>query len=209
MSVVTNNQNYKIDIPATVLLALAAIASAWSGYQSARWGGVQAFSLTRSNALGTKATGQAVRADQLLILDAGLFVEYVTAEERGDQKMADFIAARFRPEMKNAFKAWIATDPMHNPRAPSSPFVMPQYSPAARENSMRFAALSEKEVRKASIANQQSDDYVLLTVIFATVLFFAGVSTHIQRWKVSLSTLIVGLAFFFYGLVVLVSYPVH
>ena len=39
-----------IEIFAAVLLALAAVAAAWAGYQSARWGGVQATETAESGA---------------------------------------------------------------------------------------------------------------------------------------------------------------
>jgi hypothetical protein len=40
----------RLEIVATLLLALAAVATAWSSYQAARWQGEQARSFARANA---------------------------------------------------------------------------------------------------------------------------------------------------------------
>ena len=39
-----------------------------------------------------------------------------------------FLYKRFRPEFEPALQAWLAEDPGTNPSAPSSPFVMPEYT---------------------------------------------------------------------------------
>jgi Mn2+/Fe2+ NRAMP family transporter len=39
-----------IDVVATTVLALAAVATAWSGYQASRWHGEQAIAFSRANA---------------------------------------------------------------------------------------------------------------------------------------------------------------
>ena len=40
-----------VELVATVLLAVATVATAWSGYQSTRWNGEQSKAVSRSNAL--------------------------------------------------------------------------------------------------------------------------------------------------------------
>ena len=41
---------------ATIILAVATLATAWSGYQAARWGGEQSFLYSRAGALRTEST---------------------------------------------------------------------------------------------------------------------------------------------------------
>ena len=38
------------------------------------------------------------------------------------------IVRRFTPDYRKAFDAWLATDPLHNPKAPPGPGYMPGYS---------------------------------------------------------------------------------
>ena len=44
------------EVIATVILALATLATAWSGYQSARWGGEQSTKFSQAGALRTEST---------------------------------------------------------------------------------------------------------------------------------------------------------
>jgi hypothetical protein len=203
------NRDYWLDLISTALLALATIASAWSGYQAARWGGVQALLLTESNLSRTAAIGESNRANQLTAIDVALFVEYVSAVTSDNRGLSRFLEDRLRPEMEGAFKAWLATDPFHNPKAPSSPFVMPEYSLSAREEAQRLNASADRNLDLATKANQQSDDYVLLTVLFSSVLFFAGICTKPTRWSMRLTLLICGLVFFAYAVSRLAIYPIH
>jgi hypothetical protein len=41
----------RLDLVAAVLLALATVATAWSGYQASRWNGEQAKAFSRASAL--------------------------------------------------------------------------------------------------------------------------------------------------------------
>ena len=41
----------RVEVVATVLLALAAVATAWSGYQATRWNGEQTKASSRTNAI--------------------------------------------------------------------------------------------------------------------------------------------------------------
>jgi hypothetical protein len=45
-----------MEVVATVILALAAVATAWSGYQASRWHGEQAIAFSRANAARVDAT---------------------------------------------------------------------------------------------------------------------------------------------------------
>ncbi len=107
-----------LDIGSAIVLALATMASAWCGYQSARWSGVQTFRLAAVSTAGREAAAQSMKALELRGLDASMFINYVEARGRGDTSLEDFLYQRFRPEMRKALDAWLKTDPLHNPHAP-------------------------------------------------------------------------------------------
>ena len=67
------------------------------------------------------------RAGQLTQVDIATFIQWVDADVKNDEKLARFYRKRFRPEFPPAFAAWIATKPKTNPKAPLTPFAMPQY----------------------------------------------------------------------------------
>ena len=97
--------------------------------------------------------------------------------------LSGFLYERFRPEFKVAVDAWIATHPRFNPDAPTTPFAMPEYQVARVEEGC--AARTEAKVQSAAArtANQRSDNYVLMTIMFATVLFFAGISSKMDTFR--------------------------
>ena len=95
-------------------------------------------------------------------------------------ELAEFYTARFRPEFKPAFDAWLATDPLTNPDAPPTPFAMDEYQLQAQTDAERLDA--EEEVMAATVRRniQRSANYVSAVVLFAVALFFAGMSTKLR-----------------------------
>ena len=67
-----------------------------------------------------------------------------------------------------------------NPRAPLSPFAMPQYRVAEKVDSDRLNTAAGGHSDAAGEANQRSGNYVLAVVLFAVALFFAGMATKLR-----------------------------
>jgi small-conductance mechanosensitive channel len=168
------------DLVATVLLALAAVATAWATYQGAHWRGEQALAGGRSTAARVEATRVEAVANRQIQIDVQLFTQWVNAYSRTETKLAAFYFRRFRPEFRPAVTAWIATKPLVNAKAPLSPFDMPQYSPAALKEADALEARAAAETRTAQRYVENSDRYTLCVVLFATALFFAGISTRVR-----------------------------
>ena len=78
--------------------------------------------------------------------------------------------------MKPALEAWLKLDPLHNPAAPPSPFRMAEYAQKETAEVARQEELAAKAMLASRQARGFSDDYVLLTVVFASVLFFGGIA---------------------------------
>src|SRR5438094_2054455 len=85
------------------------MASAWCGYQSALWSGVQTFQLAAVSTAGGEAAAQSMKALELRGLDASMLINYVEAEGRGDTSQEDFLYQQLHPEMPNAVDAWLKT----------------------------------------------------------------------------------------------------
>jgi hypothetical protein len=195
-----------VDIAGVALISVAAVLTALSGYQSGRWSGVQARYYNVANASRIESAEAADRSLALTAIDVNLFLHYVDALEAGNSRDARFLDQRFRPEMRAAMNAWLATKPFTNPKAPSSPFVMPQYSLRARATSLRYAALANASFNTALEANRHSDDFLLLTVIFAAVSFLAGMSTKMQYPRHAI-IIALGVIALIYGIVRLAALP--
>ena len=110
-----------------ILLGLVTIATAWSGYQAARWSGEQSTLYTDALSLMIDSTRAATEAIQLMQVDIALFLNYVNAYAAGNEELATFYYERFRPEARPAVDAWLATEPRINPEAPPGPFQMAEY----------------------------------------------------------------------------------
>ncbi len=108
-----------IEIGEAFLLALVAVATAWSGYQAALWDGRSARLYGTSSRTRITATQNTMRGGQEQLYDATAFNFWLQAKLTGDAKLARDFEKRFRPEYRPAFRGWLATDPFVNPRAPA------------------------------------------------------------------------------------------
>jgi hypothetical protein len=170
-----------LEIVAAVLLSAATLATAWSGYQASRWNGEQAKATARGNASRVESTRASGIANRNAQIDIALFIQWVDAYATGETELTDFYRRRFREEFKPAFDAWIATRPLQNPRAPLSPFAMPQYVLAAEEKARELEATAEMSAAEARRNVQRATNYVLAVTLFAASLFFAGISTRLAQ----------------------------
>jgi len=197
-----------VEIVAAVLLSLAAVATAWSSYQASRWNGEQAESFAAANASRVESTQQSGLANAQQQIDVATFTQWVDAYEQGDTQLANFYRTRFRPEFTPAFEAWIATKPFDDPTAPLTPFAMPQYGLAARNDAARLEAAAEVSAAQARTDIQRATNYVLAVVLFAAVLFFAGISTKISNPRIRKAILGVGCVFFLAAAAWIATFPV-
>jgi hypothetical protein len=198
----------RFELAATVLLAMAAVATAWAAYQSARWHGEQAKAQSASIAARVESTRTANVANREAQIDVALFTQWVDAYAREETELAGFYRKRFRPEFRPAFEAWVATRPRKNPSAPLSPFAMPQYDLAATAKADRLevqAAASSKDVGRFI---QRADNYSLAVVLFAASLFFAGISTRLRSPPTRVAVLGLGYALFLGSLIWIATFPV-
>jgi len=171
------------EVIAALLLGLATLASAWSGYQSALWGGIQTFRLAEAEAAGRQAGKNAIYANQLRSIDAVLFERYASAVSEKNNHLAEFLFKRFRPEMKVAVEAWVALKPLKNPSAPLTPFTMAEYSVAVEKDAQKLQEEEGKKFVEARSANETSDTYLLLTVLYGIVLFLGGIAAAFEKQR--------------------------
>ena len=198
-----------VEFFSAVVLALATVATAWCAYQSTLWGGDEAKFRAAANSATVKASQASNAAIQQASLHAGLFVQWVAAYSEQNELLTDFLYRRFPPALKTATDAWLATRPLQNPDAPSSPFVMEAYQLAEQQEAARWEAEAAVQWAQAEDADQIADRYVLLTVIFASVLFFAGIAGKFQSRLIDLAMLILGLLVLLVGLIIALTFPIQ
>jgi hypothetical protein len=186
----------RVEVVATVLLSVAAVATAWSSYQATRWNGEQARAASRTNAIRIEAARAQGLAEAQTQVDVATFTSWVDAYARDETMLADFYFKRFREEFKPAVDAWIAERPLRNPDAPLTPFAMPQYRLEATAEADRLDAEAEESAAIVQRNIQRASNYVLAVVLFAVSLFFAGLSTKLTDRRLRQITVAVGCVVF-------------
>jgi hypothetical protein len=169
-----------IEIIEALILALVAVATAWSGYQAARWAGNRAREYAEATRIRVTAEGLATLAGQERIYDSDTFNSWLVAKVDGKEKAAEFFERRFRNEYRPAFTAWMATDPFNNSQASPGPIFMPEYHNAKHE---QFLSLNKKAAELAdqgAKSGETGDQYVRITVLLATVLLITAIG---QRFR--------------------------
>lgn len=197
-----------LEITAAVILSLATMSTAWCAYQSTLWSGVQTFRLAAANRAGRASSTAHVEAVQLRAYDASMTISWMEAKHEGNQRQEQFLFDRFRPEMRKAVEAWLKTDPFNNPKAPLSPFKMAEYVQPELEEARRLENLSAQEFAAGRQANVTADTYVLLTVMFASVLFFGGIAGTIESRRLRIAIVTIAIAFFLVTMIFLATMPI-
>jgi len=201
-----------IEVGSAILMSFAIIASAWCAYQAARWGGVQSIEFSEAAANRNKSMIFASVAGTEVEIDATVFMDYVllyTQENITDEQLDQYEERFFTDRLEVAMEAWLATNPLEDPDAPRNPFETEDYQNSNLAIAEATFNLAEMDSNEAKEANQQSDNYVMLTVLFAAVLFFAGVSTKLKiRW-IKIGILILGIIIFYATALTLSFQSVH
>jgi hypothetical protein len=197
-----------VELGATLLLALAAVATAWSSYQATRWNGEQAKTASRVNKTRIEASRAADLANAQTEVDIATFIQWVDAYAQDRSVLTNFYRTRFREEFKPAFDAWVATKPLKTKDAPPTPFAMPEYELAAAAEAERLDAEAEELAAEVRRDIQRSSNYVLGVVLFAVALFFAGMSTRLTAPGPRKALLAVGCVLFLGTVVWIATFPV-
>jgi hypothetical protein len=110
--------------------------------------------------------------------------------------------------MRPALDAWLKLDPLQSSNAPTSPFAMPEYGVKERAAAERLASAVADSQKRAREARGFSDNYVLLTVLFASVLFFGGVARSFDSRPLRTSLAGLAIVLFLGTFVALWSLPI-
>lgn len=169
-----------LEIVEAVVLAVVAVATAWSGYQAALWTGHQSELYGEASKLRVEAEGVTTYANQERLYNASTVVEWLKAEAHDDKKLASLFERRFTPEFRPAFEAWKKTDPINNPNAPAGAQTMDGYKSAKTEEAAKLNDQATGVFEQGTRDGRYSDEYVRVTVTLATVLLLMSIS---QRFK--------------------------
>lgn len=196
-----------VEIGATILLGLAAILTAWSAYQAVVHSGASLEAFSQSSLKAVEAQKNLGSGDLYWTEDVIVFLEYQKALRSGDTEFADYLKGLMSPNLVEGIDWWQAQP---SPR-PASPFV--EGSPEWTNEFYDRQVVLEREAAIAFAQAQEDgaigDQFTLATVLYAVVLFFAGIATAVRRPAVAATALGFGAVVFVIASVHLVSTQLH
>lgn len=197
----------RLEILEAFLLAIVAVATAWSGYQSARWDGHSAASYAHAFAYRVDGDNLFTLGGQERLHDISTFNTWLQAKTSGSEEMAELLERRFSKDYEPAFRAWRATDPFNNSEAPPGPTFMPQYSNRQVEEGTELRQKANEAFESARSERETGEDYVRLTVFLATILFMVAIAQRFSHKLPRFGLLAIAVIATSITLILLITYP--
>ncbi|MGR0318783.1 hypothetical protein [Agromyces sp. ZXT2-3] len=192
------------EIVGVFLLSVVAVLTAWCGFQASKWGGEMSIAFSQASSARIQAASAEGEVRSAEAFDLTIYAAYVEAVGNGNEELAEYIRARFTPEFEVAYIEWVADGEVER-----APFAREEYVP---EGTFEAKELSDRADEKFALAlenNQRGDNYSLLTVLFALVLFLTAMSQReIAPW---VARTLLGLAFVVtvVGIVIMATFPIR
>lgn len=172
----TKGGRSRSEVLLAIVLSLATLGSTWSGYQAGQWGGAQTAAASKADTAERVAAESTIVALQTRTFDGMAILEFWRALRTGDKKTADTLLSHMRPALQAAINASLADGILTDPSKPG-PLQRPEYH--LPQEAEAIAQRKEAAALKitADNAGRASSQYVLLTLMFASVLFFGGIGS--------------------------------
>jgi hypothetical protein len=169
-----------LELVAVMLLGIATVATAWCGYQSSQWNGRE----TEESRAGTLQRIEASRlynlAVQKVAYDANTTGQYAQAISEKNTALATFIRTNLvRPAFLPFLDEWEAEVRAGDGSA-TNVFENKAYLDAQFADSTKATELSDASLALSAAASKHGQDYLIATLLTATALFFAGVTTSFK-----------------------------
>jgi hypothetical protein len=186
-----------------IVLSVTAVLTAWCGFESSKWSGEMSIAFSQASSARIDAARQDGIANAARQADLTIWGVYVQARAQGDRALATYVQRRFTDHFQVAYRAWIAAGEPTN-----GPFQMKEYVPPGTTEAAAADQRADTRFADALKFNQRGDNYTILTVLFALVLFFAAASTRLGRSRSQWILLGVGIAFLITASVILATFPI-
>jgi hypothetical protein len=188
------------------MAALATIAFAWSGYESAEWVRERFQHSDDIASLSEDALKLAAEADRLEERDTILFVEWLIAVDSGDRATVEAVFKLLRPPVQN----YILSAELDDSGVPTvPPFDSENYDVVELRAEAEALETAAREANKNSDrASEIGARYGALGVLFAAVLAAVGIATRFEG-RTRLGLALVALCLCSIGLVFMLFSPVR
>lgn len=189
------------------ILSATAVAAAWSGFQAGKWGGAMTVAFNKASVHRTVAASDIAQASRDLASDRATFGSFVLALGAVDEATAAILFTEFRDKVQPLIEGWLAKDPF-NDATVGSPFDDETYT-VYETVETASSDLDDAEVFTAVAleAKGNAGNYTLATVIFAIVLFLAGLSRQFAIRAVTIGLGAVAGSLLVAGVIALIALP--
>lgn len=202
----------RVELIASIVLAVATVFTAWSAFEASKWSGEMSIKFSAANTARTESTQASTAGGQEVQVDIDIFTNWLNAVANDQFALARFYEARFRPEFQPAFDAWMETAPLDgdvdDPKSPFDDELEEFYVVDELVQAEQLGQDADRASQDARDANQRGDNYTLTTVLFASVLFFAGISTKFESVRAKYLTLTFGIIALVAGAGIILTFPV-
>lgn len=199
-----DRQSRLLDIITVFLLSIMAVLTAWCGFEASKWGGDMSIAFSQASSARIQATAADGTSRDARLYDLSIYTQWVLAEADGNDELRQFIEERFTPHFKVAFDAWIADG-----RSELGPFAMAEYVPPGTAEAAKLTATADAKFAEALKSNQRGDNYSLLTVLFALVLFLTAMSQRENVLWIRRTLLGLGIVVALVGVIVMFTFPIN
>ncbi len=184
-----NTQSRIIEVFAVVLLAAATVASAWCAYQSSQWNGEEA-------SLARQSTDQRVEATRLFTLgtqgisyDGTVAAGFAEAYVNGNTELQDFYRnVLARPDFVPTLDQWVNSADQGGNQL-GSLLTDQDYVSSQLTGYNEATAKADQLSDESETAGDNGDAYIVLTLVLAGALFFAGVTSSFRSPSLQLALL--------------------
>ena len=122
-----------------------------------------------------------LESNQIASYNASTLNSWLQADVAEDEELKRVLENRFTTEYEEAFRQWLALDPLTNPEAPPGPRFMPDYEDPVLEEAQELGAEATHAFDLGVQTRATGEKYVRVTVILAAALFLIAIG---QRFKV-------------------------
>ena len=183
-----------------LLMALTTVGTAWCSYQSAAWTRQSNRLMNEYNSLERRAGVLTLQGMQAATIHTAMFMQLLAAQQAGDEKLRNFYAERFPPDVRKAYDAWLAQKPFENPKADPHPFVPNLYQMPGTREAAEATTNAARKMQDARAAGNVSGLYLANTVLFAAVLFFANAAGKFEQRRVRMPAVCFAVAAFAFAI---------
>jgi hypothetical protein len=197
-----------VEIWSAVLLSVTVILTAWSAFEASKWGGAMSIAFSQSSSTRITASTAASEVAAARQVDLSIYSLWLQMKAANDESAASYVEKRFTDRFRIAFDAWVAQGGATNSQtAPLSPFALPSYVPPGTREQVELNAQAEAKTQEALRNNQRGDNYTILGVLFAVVLFFAAMATRFVNRRLQSGMLLFASVAFVGGVGFLLTFP--